>query len=187
MSVILDVFFAAIIAGIIFLAILGLDTNLNQASYNNTFSLITQSNAVALARMIEYDFVKMGNNVPYQQAILTARPDSITFKADLGNSGPSYVNIVTYCLAPTSTLASTMNPNDRLIYRIQDGQVTPMNLGVTNLTFTYYDANQNITAIDSLIRSIDVKFIIQSPEKVDTSFSTVFWEKTFQPKCLAKF
>src|SRR2546425_7907376 len=128
MSVLIDIIGAAIIAGIIILAIFGLNVNLSQANYNKLFTLTTQTNTVVLAQMMEYDMVKIGYHVPNPgtSAVLGAKPDSIVFKGDLNNSGT--VNTVKYYTGSTSTLAFTRNPRDKMIYRVQDGVVTPMNL-----------------------------------------------------------
>src|SRR5260221_13424951 len=96
MWVILDIFGASIIAGIILVAIFGMNVNLDQATYNKTFTLITQTNTVALARMIEYDFVKIGYHTP-KPAVLAAKSDSISFyMADPTNPGVAYYPVQYY-------------------------------------------------------------------------------------------
>jgi len=181
MAILIDIVGSLVIAGIIFLTILGLNVNMNQATYNKTFSVITQSNAIALARMIEYDFVKMGYHSP-KPMILSAGADSISFVADLANDGT--VHTVKYRLGSTSTLASTKNPNDRLLYRVQDGATIPMNLGVISFSLSYVDsAGFKTTKADS-IRGITVAFNVQSSEPVDTGYVAAYWQKIFYPKNL---
>jgi len=184
MSVLIDIIGAAIIAGIIILSIFGLNVNLSMANYNKLFTLTTQTNTVALAQMMEYDMVKIGFHVPNPKssAVLAAKPDSIVFKADLNDS--STVNTVKYYLGSTSTLAFTKNPRDRMIYRVQDGVVTAMNLGVTSLSIAYYNVDGQVTARPDSVRSMLVKFTVESPVPVDTSYSTAFWEKKIYPKNL---
>src|SRR5437870_550649 len=132
MSTILDILGATIIVGIMLLALFGLNLNMHAASYNKTFTLITQTNAVTLARMMEYDMVKMGYHSLTRPYVLAAKPDSIAFKADLRNSGT--VNIVRYYVGATSGLAFTKNPRDRMVYRVEDGNVMAANLGLTSLS-----------------------------------------------------
>ena len=181
MAILIDIVGSLVIAGIIFLAILGLNVNMNQATYNKTFALITQSNAVALARMIEFDFVKMGYHSP-KPMILAAGSDSISFKSDLSNDGT--VHTVKYYFGSTSTLGSTKNPNDRLMYRVQDGTVTPMNLGLTSFSLSYVDSSGFTTTKADSIRGITVAFSVQSSEPVDTGYCGAYWQKIFFPKNL---
>src|SRR6266852_7995743 len=116
MAVFIDILGAMIIVGILMLSIFGMNLNLNQANYNKTFSLITQTNCVTLARMFEYDLLKIGYKVPKDSSvspprnisILAAKPDSLAFKADLRDAGS--VNTVRYYIGPVSALGSTKNP-----------------------------------------------------------------------------
>lgn len=181
MAVIIDIIGAAIIVGIILLAIFGLNANLNQASYNKNFSLIVQTNTVTLARMIEYDFVKIGFHTP-RPCILAATSDSISFMADLGNDGT--VHAVQYYVSPVSVLGTTKNPRDRLIYRVEDGEVIAANLGLTSLALSYFDGYGNVTSSPDSIRSIDVRFKVESPEPVDTGYIASFWQKRIYPRNL---
>ena len=181
MSILIDIVGSLVIAGIIMLAILGLNVNMNQAMYDKTFALITQSNAVTLARMIEFDFVKIGYHST-KPNLLVAKSDSISFRGDMGDDGT--VRTVRYYVGAMSTLGSTKNPNDRLIYRVQDGTVTPMNLGVTNMSFSYYNADGFATLNADSVRSISVIFTVQSSEPVDTTYTTAFWQKKIFPKNL---
>ncbi len=181
MSILMDIIGASVIAGIIMLSILGLNTNLNSAAYNKTFSLVTQTNTVALGRMIEYDMVKMGYHTS-KPALLTAKSDTITFMADLADAGA--VNTIKYYMGPVNGLTSTKNPRDRMLYRVQDGNVIAMNLGLTSLVFSYFDTDGDSTATPSLVQSINVKFTVESIEPVDTTYSAAFWEKRIYPKNL---
>lgn len=181
MAILVDIVGSLVIAGIVLLSILGLNVNMNQATYNKTFSLVTQSNTVALARMIEFDFAKIGYHSP-KPMILTAGPDSISFKSDLGNNGT--VHTIKYYLGSTSTLAFTKNPNDRLLYRVQDGTVIPMNLGLTRFSLSYVDSSGFVTTKPDSIRGIYVAFDVQSSEPVDAAYCGAYWEKSFYPKNL---
>jgi hypothetical protein len=180
----IDIIGAAVIVGIIMLAIFGLNVNLSQANYNKLFTLTTQMNTVTLAEIMEFDMVKIGYHVPNAKsvAVLAAKSDSIVFQADLNNTGT--INTVKYYLGPTSALSYTKNPNDRVIYRVQDGVVSPMYVGLTSLSITYYNSDGNVTTRPDSVRSMFVQFTIQSPSPVDTSYSTAFWEKRISPKNL---
>ncbi|MBI1804526.1 MAG: hypothetical protein HY033_12450 [Ignavibacteriae bacterium] len=181
MAVLIDIFGAAIIAGILLLTIFGLNANLNQANYNKTFSLITQTNTVTLARIIESDLVKIGYHVS-TSAILTAKSDSIKFLADLADDG--VIHTIVYAIGPTSLLGTTKNPRDRMLYRVDNGSLIAANVGLTDLSFTYFDNNGDSTSTPDLVNSINVKFHVESSEPVDTAYAAVFWEKRIYPRNL---
>ncbi len=181
MSILIDLIGATIILGIVLMAILGLNVNLDQASYSKTFTLITETNCVTLARMLEFDLVKAGYHTS-KPAFLAAKSDSISFLADLRDAGT--VNTVTYRLGPTSALGATKNPRDRMLYRTEDGSTIASNLGVTALTFTYYDLSGAVTAGLADVASINVQFTVESPFPVDTTYAAAVWQKRIYPRNL---
>ena len=115
-------------------------------------------------------------------AMLAAKSDSISFKGDLQNTGT--VNTVQYYLGPVSGLAKTKNPRDRVLYRVEDGKVIGASMGVTSLSFSYYNSDGYATSAPDSVRSIRVKFTLESPSPVDTTYATLSWEKRFYPKNL---
>ena len=63
MSSMLDMVGSAIIFGVLILTVARVQGNLNSTMYQNTFNLNTQTEAVLLARQIEYDLTKAGYRV----------------------------------------------------------------------------------------------------------------------------
>ena len=184
MAVLIDIVGASVIAGIIMLTILNLNANLNQASYEKVYTLNMQTNIVTLARIIEYDFVKIGYHTS-KPAILNADSTSIRFTSDLLNAGVT--NTVKYSISDVSesVVASTKNPRDRMIYREVNGQpMISANLGVTSLKFTYLDSMGSETSNLTFIKAIRVKIKLENPEPIDTTYQGVFWEKTIYPRNL---
>jgi hypothetical protein len=179
MSTLLDIIGAGLIAVIMLLQLLTMNANLHETDYSNTTALTTQTNTVVLARMIEYDVLKMGYHTP-KPSILTATSDTLVFKADLRNNGT--VNTVKYYLGALAT--STRNPYDRVIYRVVDGSSTMMTLGVTAFTMTYFNADGATTSVRDSIRSINVKFTVKSTVPIDTTYSAAYWQKKLYPKNL---
>ena len=192
MAALIDIIGAGLIAGLVLLSIFGLGANLNQASYEKSFTYALQTNAVTVARIMESDIVKIGYHIPKGTAITSATASSIAFKADLANVGVT--NVVRYTLSSTtaSEVNTTINPRDVMLYREVDGSTIAANLGVTNLQFAYYDSAGTATTTLAQIRSIYVKISLESPERIintaeaasDTAYPGVFWEKTIYPRNL---
>ena len=186
MAGLFNVMGAAIIVGILFLSVFGLMGKLDEATYNKTFSLNVQTNAITLARMMESDLLKAGFHDTTKHAFISADSVSIKFRGDLQNVGVMHLDTVRYYLgSPTDPLAATTkNPRDRIIYHVVDNQATACNLGLTSLSFTYFnDGGFQTTSLDS-IRSVRVKFTVESLEPVDTTYFSIYWDKTLYPKNL---
>jgi hypothetical protein len=166
----------------------------------STFSLNVQTSAVAIAREVEYDFLKMGFNINKSTSTIIIAADSnrIRFKCDLMNTG--IVDTLGYWTG--SLLSVTRNPRDRVFTRVRKNssvnESINADLGVTNFNLTYYDslgAKMSTPVVsDSArrrIKSIKVKIYIESPEPVaksydqsDTSYVGVYWEKLIYPRNL---
>lgn len=167
--------------------------NVNQAHYEKTLTTNQHTNIVTFARMLEYDIVKIGYHSK-KDAIQYADTSRIQFKADLENN--SNVLSVQYSLG--NMIASTKNPRDRMVIKqVSTKPTISANLGLTSLQFSYYDTlgqrlETPITTsarLDS-IKSITIKIWLESPEPVysmitgNTSYQTVYWEKTIFPRNL---
>ncbi len=186
MSVILDIVGAALIVGILMLCIFGMIGNLHQTSYDKVFSTNTQSNAVTLARILESDFVKIGYHVPDSvAAVLTADSTSIAFISDITNTGT--LDTIRYYIGSVTDAepAKTKNPNDRLIFREKNSSSTiHANVGLTSFSLMYFDSTGVATNVRSLIKSIRIKFRVESPTPTDASYTGTFWDKTIFPRNL---
>ena len=188
MAVFFDIVGSVVFFGILLLTIFVIMGNLNQANYEKTYTLNMQTNAVTLARIMEYDMLKIGYHVG-SPAIISADSTSIQFVGDLENDGDT--NTVSYYIGSTSesVVADTKNPRDRMIYRVVNGQpAIRANLGLTDLKLTYFDSSGVETNSVSLIRSIGVKFRLENFEPVypvhpDVPvYPGVFWEKRIFPR-----
>jgi hypothetical protein len=90
-----------------------------------------------------------------------------------------------------SELISTQNPDDRYVYRNINGVENKMNLGVTRMTFTYWNiADPTIQVYPPIAKAsfgnigpIDVTIVLQSPYKRrqeymnDTSQYEMYWRQ----------
>lgn len=189
MAVLIDVIGSMIFAGLIILAINTGTADLNEATYEHTYSLNVQTNSVSLARMIEYDFVKIGYRTP-SPAIVSMDSTGIRFQSDLLNNGE--VVTVQYSVgSPTdSNVTSTENPRDFLLFRtltdVTGTNTLRLSSGLVDFKLTYYDSLGAITATTSAVKSIRVQMKLESIEPVDTDslYPGVFWEKTIYPRNL---
>jgi hypothetical protein len=163
--------------------------------------LLVQENLVELTRLLEYDFRKIGfcrepNLLPDPtRAIILADSTRLKFltDVDLTGTGPDgVVDSIYYYLGPTSELSSTMNPRDRLLYRVVNNEVAKgSNLGVTSFRFRYYNvqgaeltpplSGLNLQKIQTIQISLIVENVVAG-ELVETApinaqYSSAFWQQ----------
>ncbi|MCX6121602.1 MAG: hypothetical protein NTX44_08285 [Ignavibacteriales bacterium] len=200
MSIMMDYIAAAIIFGILALTVAREQTNINVMMYQNTFRFSTQTNATALARQIEHDFLKMGYHVKGQR-IFVADNAHIKYRADITNAIPIDTILVEYSIGtPAQDTKGTKNPRDFPLFRSEKGG-TPItqNFGLSKFNISYFDSllrpmtSTPYTVPESLakIRFIDVSFLVESPEPVDPItgdttqlWSRISWEKQLVPRNL---
>ena len=150
-SSLLDVIGSFVVAGILLLMGLQLNSSANEvkAVYSQNFNL--QSNLTTVVSMLENDFNKIGYCRTWQkvadptQSIRKADSTAICFRTDYDNNGT--LDSISYWVGPTSELLDTPNPNDRYLYRMQNNDSTHkarMNLGITQFSFTYNDGADSL-------------------------------------------
>ncbi len=189
----LDFIASAMIFGVLVLSVARVQTNINATLYQNTFTVVTQQNAVELARQIEFDFLKIGHHV-LGQRIFYAAERRLDYRADVRNNTDTA--LYRYEAGTIGQASNTVNPTDFPLFRIEAGTTLRQNFGLTDLSISYYDSvNVRIgiptNNIDTLakIRGINVYFVAASPEPVlgsagDTSYSVVTWQKLMFPRNL---
>lgn len=124
------------IFGVLALTIARVQANINISMYENQHNVVTQTNAVELARQIEWDFTKAGFQVTGEK-VLIADSTRIEFKADLDDK--QVVNTLLYVVGDTSQCSMTKNVNDFPLFRTHDGRTVRQNWGLTYFRLTYYD------------------------------------------------
>lgn len=193
MSSLMDILMSTFIFGILALTVGRVQTNINSSIAQNQGNVVVQSNAVELARILEYDFAKIGYKA-IGQKITAADSTTITFDADLERT--SAVKTVIYSVGTTSQLTATANPRDFSLKRTVSGNTVNINYGIIAFNLKYYDIDNAMipTPIASAtdlnkIHSIKIHFDLQSPEpiysKSDTTWEGVSWEKTIIPRNLS--
>ncbi|OGU31416.1 MAG: hypothetical protein A2X67_11400 [Ignavibacteria bacterium GWA2_55_11] len=191
----LDYIASAIIFGVLALSVARIQSNINATLYQNTFTVITQQNAVELARQIEFDILKIGHHVRGQR-IFYAAERRIQYRADIRNDMDT-VN-VQYLAGTITQGAITSNPRDFPLFRQEVTTNVRQNWGLIEFRITYFDSNNvqigtptNVADTLVKIRGINVKFTVQSPEPVigqagDSSWAGVTWEKLMYPRNLGQ-
>lgn len=194
MSSMIDMVGAAILFGVFMLAVGRVQGNLNQTLAQNTFNHNTQSEAVHVARLIEYEVHKAGYSVTGSK-ITVADSQRVAFKGAMTYGGP--VDSVAYSIGEPDT--TTQNPDDfKFIRYAKSSGLISQRLVMTQFTITYFDSmNTRIpspvtgTALNS-IRGINFKFRVESAEPVTdistglSNYNAVTWEKLIYPRNLGK-
>ncbi len=184
-----------VIGGAVLTILLGLMLNVRSASNSQALTTTVQTNLVAVTDIVETDFRKAGYAVPVypvDSGIVYATPDSISFRGDIDNNGT--VDNVQYFLGKTMP-AGNVNPASRYLYRAVNGSAKPMNVGITQLQFFYYDTLGNQlsasphVANPSKINSIRISLQVSSPypseiTKYDTTYAYASWEEIIKPRNL---
>ena len=185
-STILDIIGSVIIGGLILLILFRLSDAAAQNTYNNSQELIVQTNLTSLVETLEYDFRKIGYCADYtkidnpSKAIISADSTSISFLTDVNNDGN--VDTLHYYVGPTSELASTPNPRDRLLYRVIDSE-TPhsANLGLTEFKLMYFDPLGDTLhfpiSSPGEIASIQISIKVEDVESYSNEYVSAFWRQ----------
>jgi len=200
-QVIIDIIGSFIIFG--WLMLMSLRMNVANSENMQTYrgELLVQQNLVEVTKLLEYDFRKIGfclepNRLPDPtKSILLADSNRITFltDVDLTGAGPDgNLDSISYYLGPTSELAETTNPRDRLLYRVVNSQAARgSNLGVTYFNLKYFDSQGNglalpITGINlQRIQTIQISITVENvvaAELVETAplnqqYASAFWQQ----------
>ena len=200
-QVIIDIVGSFILFGWLLLTTIrmGVANSENMQTYGG--ELLVQENLVEVTKLLEYDFRKIGfcmepNRIPDPtRAIVLADSTRLKFltDVDLTGSGPDgNVDSIYYFLGPVSELSTTMNPRDRLLYRVVNNDSPKgSNLGVTSFRFRYFDSMGNeiglpITGNDlQRIQTIQISLIVENvvagelveTAPINTQYSSAFWQQ----------
>jgi len=200
-QVIIDLIGSMILFGWLLLTSLRVSTANAENMQTYGGELLVQENLVEVTKLLEYDFRKIGfclepNKIPDPtKSIVLADSTRIKFLSDVDMTGTGpdgNIDSIYYYLGPTSELASTQNPRDRLLYRVINAQPAKgANLGVTQFRLAYFDAQGNtltfpITGLNlQKIQTIQISLILENvtaAELVETApinmqFSSAFWQQ----------
>jgi hypothetical protein len=187
MSAILDMLLALVIAGLLILLSLQMDTTVKSHTITVREMNEANSNLVVVTDILEFDLRKAGHGllVP-QKAIALADSNRIIFAYDQ-NPRVTYDSIrIEYS---TRANTATVNPRDLIVRRTVNGsQIIDMGVGVTRLAFSYF--NQAGTPLarpvpsDSLpkIRVIQIDMTVQNKEPFMEKYQTAVHHSKITPK-----
>jgi hypothetical protein len=187
-STLLDIMGSVLGGGMLLMILLRMNATAIQNNYEYSGERIVQQNLVEVVSVIEYDFRKIGycndwTKIPDPSlAIIHADSSSIYFLTDIVTPGNLYgdgiVDTLKYYVGPTSDLASTPNPNDRILYRvINHDPPVGANLGVTQFKLTFFNsAGVKITNMPANppfgIASIQIDVAIENTAAYADNYST---------------
>ena len=200
-STLIDILGSTIVGGMLLMILM----RINDAAIENTFTygsdLLVQQNLVSAVELLEHDFRKIGYckdwaKIPDpSKAIISADSTSITFLTDVAVSaavqeGDGVVDTLSYYLGPTSELANTGNPRDRMLYRkVNNGTPLGANLGITRFRLDYFNAlGDTITTypvpVPGEIYTLKIDLVIENTQPLvsstspnDSVYTVAFWRQ----------
>jgi len=189
MAYLLDVIGAAILGGIVVLLTIGINLRISMSSSETLNSTLTQRDAVESSQILEYDFYKIGYRIPGEK-IAIADSTTIKYYADVNDDGTA--DTISYYVGTTAEMSSTMNPNDKPLYRIQNSEPPYISSVVTEFRLAYLDSAGNQFSYDSLnnaaqrarIRGIETTVEFESGYPIDGAYQAVQLVRSISPRNL---
>jgi hypothetical protein len=195
---ILDLIASTMVFGTLLMIALRLNGGTMENMQSFREDILVQQNLVAVTDLLEYDFRKIGYCKDFTvitsptEAIRYADTSRITFWTDFptsthgsGYDGDGVLDSLTYYVGSTSEMSTTPNPNDRLIYRVENNS-TPVGvyLGVTTFNLQYFDAMRNrlTTPVDSCqkIQYLQITIQVEHPVKWTKYYNTATYDTVYQ-------
>ncbi|MFI5237307.1 MAG: hypothetical protein ACHQLA_05165 [Ignavibacteriales bacterium] len=185
-TTLMDILGSMIIGGILMMITWRLNDAATEKTYNNSGELSLQQNLATVSQILEEDFRKIGycadwNKFPDpSKAVVYADSSTIRYLTDI--DGDTDMDSVRYYLGPTSQLASTPNPRDRLLYRVVNNEpALSSNMGVTQFRLVYFDALGDTIpppiTTPGLITSVEINVSVESVAAYDQKYSSAFWRQ----------
>lgn len=182
MNLLLDLAGSSIIAGIMLLMMLNINIYQSDTRFASDSELQLQQNAKTLSDILSYDLRKIGYEYDDNPFLYT---DSVkvSYYADMDRDGTP--DIVTYTISDPSAASSTTNPNDRVLLRQVNDEISAgPSLGLTKLKFSYFDELGNTTSDFDKIEYVRAEFWVESIEPVNKEYLFTYWELTISPRNL---
>jgi len=187
MSIVLDLIGSVVIASFVILMGLRLNQSISGSADSSNADLNVQESLVDIVRNIEYDFRKIGYNVPDpENSIIRDDSDHITFRGDINHDGT--IDTVQWWV--TGPIGGFPNPNIRKLYRqVNSDPPVGAALGVTQFTLKYMNQDGGPIVFLSQIWIIEMTLKVESPYKVqdevitdqtynNMGYAAAFWRQT---------
>lgn len=182
MNLLLDLAGSSIIAGIMLLMMLNINMYQSDTRFASDSELQLQQNAKTLSDILSYDLRKIGYEHD-DNPFLHADSGKLSYYADMDRDGTP--DIVTYTISDPSAASSTTNPNDRVLLRQVNDEISAgPSLGLTKLKFSYFDELGNTTSDFDKIEFVRAEFWVESIEPVNKEYLFTYWELTISPRNL---
>lgn len=157
-------FFLGILIIFIFLR---LNLNISEDTSENDVEFLVKSNLLNLSSIIENDIRKIGYRAS-SQPIVSADSNSIKFISDIDLNGSP--DSIQYILGDASSASHSINPNDKILFRIVNTDTFKVSKGLTNFKLTYYDVNDVVTQNPMFIKSLELEIRVESEYPVKDYF-----------------
>ena len=186
-SIWLDIIGSMTTFGLLLLMALRLNASSNESTSAYNANYMLQTSMLNLTVMLETDLRNIGKNYTRTNADPTplriAASNEISFMI-----GP---NLIDWKVGDPSEIPETPNPNDRYVYRNVNGVTNRINLGVTKMTFKYWNVASSTDSLTTpvaqtnltLIGPVDVSIQLESPYKMtqqymmDTTQYEMYWRQ----------
>ena len=189
-STILDIVGSIIIGGVLIVILLTTNSSAVQNSFNYGGDLTIQQSLKLVVDTLDHDFSKIGYTsiatvaIDPTKRIVLADTSRIKFLSDIDNDG--IIDTVYYYLGPTSELAGSINPRDRILYRVTWDSVSPSATlrypGITVFRLVYSDVNGNTlsspVAATSNISKIQIYLKMESSVPYNSVYVSTNWSST---------
>jgi len=193
-STILDVIGAIIVAGTVALIAIRANGTMGKMAYTYGNEMTVQKNMTTVVRMVESDLRKVGycaepdSFLLFYSAIKAATKNSITFLADIDYN--KRMDTVKYYIGTINDMNSTTTPRDVPLYRVINSSTpTPLNVGLTQFEFKYFNWNGDSLAFPILtdsttqanpatgIFSLQLTIMMESQDAWDKLYAYSYWRQ----------
>ena len=185
-STLIDVLGSIILGGYILLMIFRLDGTVTETTFMNGSELTVQQNLTTLVDILETDFRKIGYCADPEKlkdptkTILSVNEHGIKYLTDVNRNGN--VDTVEYYVGPASSLTTTPNPRDFLLYRsINQNSTLRFDIGLTKFDFLFFNSADD--SIDfpittpSEVYNIRLSVLLESSHAYDTMYTYAYWRQ----------
>jgi hypothetical protein len=169
-----------VVGGMLLLSLLVLNYRVSRNSGMVTLTEMTRQQMDAIARTADADLRRIGQaggGFP----ITHASANRLVFVTSFDGLSASTVE---WHYDTNDPVADSPNPDDHMLYRIADGDSTKIRMGVTDFTFSYFNAAGNPTAVLTDIRRIRLQVIVESEGAFGDEYARSYWETEISPRRL---